>query len=329
MYTSAKTVLSSVAIALVIHVGCSDNPQNPVESTLEDNDPVSIPLSDVASNGPDIVCVGKVILRSSNGGPWEQSWSIDSTTPYFLNRITWTGREYIAMGEGRTLRSVDGLRWSNLNASESLFDDICWNGEKYAGYCTNCVSSGLSISCQTEMSASSDLVQWKGDFFPSVRSTRDIITWTGTEFMLLGIHRTSWIETPSIFISTNGESWVRHSIPSVESMIWDGQRLVGISDDSVFSSDNGRDWEAITGFDEGRNEMIAWSGDLYVLGASKYPYDSLEIMTSPDAIAWTCQFTTSSLYSDIRWCQNRFLSVKNSTILSSTDGLFWVEELVQ
>jgi hypothetical protein len=303
----------------------------------------SIILNAITSDGSDIIGVGNFILRSEGSGAWVKSREVHKTgqNNRQYKHVTWTSEEYIITGYSSTgksnqvLRSVDGILWSNMYCgSICSFGEIGHNGETYVthGYT---IREG-AIYPERWILSSHDLTHWSSHRLPPFHLSLGPAIWTGSQFMFLTQPATYPVYS-CIYISDDGVSWDSYEIPLIGSagldlervMLWDGQRLLGFSGQKILSSVNGIDWEEIGTLTQLQPLNIAYSGTIYVVGGLNPDSLDFEIWSSENALTWTFRYTSDNTFTDIKWCQNRFLAVSRNVVLSSSDGVNWHEESVQ
>jgi hypothetical protein len=163
------------------------------------------------------------------------AWSPGIRSPYgALNSVTWTGTEYVAVGnspdgtEGTVLTSGDGVKWSlqPTNIGEPLFS-IVYNDKMF-------IATGGNGAIYTTDDSRYWTKQTSG-----TKNLLSAVAWNGTQFVIVG-------DNGVILTSSNGYQWVSHYTQtqnSLSNVIWGGTKFIAIgSEGTIISSQDGNTW---------------------------------------------------------------------------------------
>ncbi len=211
------------------------------------------------------------IGRSPDGYRWTEYVMKKNTV---LNSVTWTGWQYVVVGnEGTIYTSPDGTSWTDRSLGEN--DNFNW--------LRSVASNGSIIVAVGET---------RNDFSIN-RSELRSVTWTGSQFVAVGIGRTPDNAYPMLLTSPDGLNWTDRSLPTylnvpLYDVIQAGNKTIAIGYGLSMISTNGQDWtvheipKAIAAF------SLAWSGNK-LLGAGN------GIFVTADGINWQQTFPGNTL----------------------------------
>jgi hypothetical protein len=270
------------------------------------------------------------------------NWTLQkSNTPNHLNSVTWSGKQYVAVGFiGTILTSKDGITWTVQNSGTlTTLYSVAWSGAQFIAVGEGGVIlsspdgvSWTSLSSGTVNRLSS--VIWAGTKFvavgyPGVILTSpdgitwtmqnsgtlnplDSVTWSGAQFVAVGY--------PGIILSSpDGVKWTSQNSGTqfpLNSIIWDGSQFIAVGDDVPLTSPDGVTWtREVSGAPYAPYGMnsIVWSGAQF---ASAGGFG--DVFTSADGITWTSEFSGSdNLLQSICWSGTQFAVVGwNGTVLT-------------
>ena len=312
-------------------------------------------LSDVVwGNGRFIaVRADGVILSSTNGSDWGTVHP--GTNSNGLNGVTWSGTEFVAVGNSEVLKSDDGTTWTPATppALTSL-ESVAWSNTlgMYAAV-------GLNGNIFTSATGSDWTDRSPIEHGPSYEE----VIWDGPQFIAVG-------ELGEIITSSDGVTWTTQTSGSnLQAVIWDGKRFVAVGyEGKVLTSSNGETWTYDSSGDGSDFLLdIAWSGSKYAVGAQTAIYmvdqsgwsdgqwlgatsgcdgmmwsgvqyvgvgsgaGGATILTSPDGDTFSYQDSglgQQSALEDVTWNGvDQYIAVGYyGHIISSPDGAIWSQE---
>ncbi|MCX7747947.1 MAG: dockerin type I domain-containing protein [Clostridia bacterium] len=127
--------------------------------------------------------------------------------------ITYGKNRFVAVGEGCSATSLDGIYW-NVAAAPYTLKDVVYNGEYY-----------LAVGDNGAILSSNDGLSWEKRMGETDNQFRSIV-WTGTEFVIAG-------EKGSIYSTKDGYSLSASDSKVSENLndiIWDGNKLICVGD---------------------------------------------------------------------------------------------------
>ncbi len=282
--------------------------------------------ADVAWSGRELVAVSPTgVFRSLDGFTWEDA-SVPRTG---LRGITWTGSEFVAVGDaGAVVTSPDGVTWEDHSvAIQYELGRVTWTGSELVAVGNNILTSGDGIS-------------WRAWAQQVTSASLSAIAWNGTAFVAVGA-------AGEIVRSPNGIAWTRTREPGgfgrlggLESVVWTGDRFVGLGERNavdlygnpipgsvVVSSPDGVTWSTtIFGVNL---QSVAWNGERFVAVGIALNGGGNELAVSEDAVTWqrlsppgwSCCWGWFA----VAGVPGRFVaSVGPSTLAGSTDGEHWI-----
>lgn len=236
-----------------------------------------------------------------------------------------SGSYFAAQYPGLFLYSYDGLDWEEQ--CDSLWD----------GYVNDLIqANGQFWACggwgddSTVIWASNDGLNWDRYTTTAIRQPESIV-WTGQEFIMEG---RDWADSAkgidawanargAIAASGDGLNWTtRKVLPSKFSdIIWDGNRLIGLRDDTIWISTDGAEWQYKSSphLIEGTTNRVsglAYHDSLYVWACGSL------IFTSEDLVNWMFRYNSHWIKGEsLRWENGRFLAAG----AYSLDGISWFD----
>jgi hypothetical protein len=223
---------------------------------------------------------GGIILTSAN----EETWTYRSAPNNNLNRVAWSGTQWVAVGDGIILTSSNGETWTSQTFPDyavSHLSGITWSGSQWIAVGEKNNQSGVILT-------SSDGKTWTSrSVSPSISGVAPPslsgIACSRSQCVAVG--------TNTILTSSDGKTWISQTLPPIfaglESIAWSGSQWVAVGDDSIIlTSFDGKTWiQQMIANESGAQIMlrdIAWSGSQWmVLGGG--------IITSSDGKTWTYQ----------------------------------------
>ena len=273
------------------------------------------PLNGVIRGGSQYVAVGYAgnILTSTD----TVTWSLQSSgETRWLTDITWSGTQFVAVGQSIILSSHDGLTWIKREQGYSepwpngaYLMGIIWSGSQFVTVGSN---GGLGII------TSPDGVTWSPQTSGTSSTLRDI-AWDGSQFVAVG-------DSGTILTSPGGIDWSAQSsgvTETLEKIIWNGSQFVAVGHyETILTSSDGITWVTQNSSDTSVRALdgIAWDGNQFVVTGS-----GEGLLTSPDGITWTVQDADTK--GDVIWNGSQFIAVdQSSNIYTSPDGLIWTSK---
>jgi hypothetical protein len=291
----------------------------------------------------------------------QTSWTLRNPypTPHWLNGVTWTGSQLVAVGNsGTILTSLDGINWTNRYsgvacnlrgvASSGNFlvavgdsgcvlfsqDGMRWTaGKRLSGYELNAVfrtdSLFLALSSRGQMFSSRDGVTWTSALALDYMDFENIYAgiWTGTHAVALCLSGT-------VLMSSDGVNWtVRKKAISANcySLAWNGSIYVaagcptfGGSGAAICTSTDGIFWTQGASSALSYIYSVAWTGSRFVaVGVPKT--NGCAVLTSPDGETWSeVNAGISKTLNSVVWTGNQAVAVgADGTVLTSADGSAW------
>gem|GEM_PF-1572425 len=267
-----------------------------------------------ASADANVVVVGGggTILRSVNNG---QSWSaVASGTTENLNRVTYTtgaGFNYfVAVGDNGVIRkSTNGTTWTALTSGTT--------------------KRLVSIA---QRSATIHLVAMAEDS-TVLLSHNHGTNWTSIAVNLprpitYGTSGTGYAQDGLRMTTTDGTNWT-YTFPSVSGISGLGYgngRYVALSGVNRMTSPDLVNWSIAT-TPHSHSGVAFGNGLLVSIGAGDFTYSNGFVSVSMDGSRWLSQTTPTRVnLSSVAYGQGKFVAVGfNGTILSSTNGVNWVD----
>jgi len=174
----------------------------------------------------------------------------DTTRRYGLYGATWTGSQFVVVGDsGQILTSPDGIAWSLRNAESGvLLTEIQHDGPLL-------VAAGDGPNIYT----SPDGIAWTKRPLGASYNIRGL-AWTGTKYVAVGFNQTA-------LTSPDGITWTSRPRPTSKTlygMVWTGTELVGVGAGGVVaSSPDGLSWKIDTTLSADLFS-VAWTGKALV-----------------------------------------------------------------
>jgi hypothetical protein len=262
-------------------------------------------LTGIAWSGTQFVAVGCCsVMTSPDGLAWQVAVQEGGygeqvgphTMPYQwqLERITWGGSQFVAVGYQTGARrdrpliatSPDGATWTERAVPDSTHRivDVAWSGHRFVAV-GSAILTSTDGATWTDLSAS-DSASWTA------------VTWTGSLFIAAG--------GKALTTSPDGVTWTKRALPvqSLGDVAGSGDRLVAVAFDSIFTSQDGVTWSSYKPPLPGFWKAVTWSGSQFV-AVGQHGI----IVTSPDGITWTQRPAPRGMFSDVAWSGTRFVAV--------------------
>jgi serine/threonine protein kinase/photosystem II stability/assembly factor-like uncharacterized protein len=308
-------------------------------------------LGGIASSGSSYVACGAGFLNrapllfSKDG----QTWTRLMFQAPDLEAVTWTGKEYVAVGRAGTIavsRSGDS-EWSRLAAGNSRFYGIASNHGT-----TVVVGTGGSIV------SSDNATRWMARE-SGVSENLAGITWADSRWVVVG-------DAGTVLVSTDAIRWERRKCATsqnLQTVCWTGGRLVAAgTSGTAWISEDGEMWQPVAsgtpqniqaiqkGHDgtlvamcdrgmvlSSSDEGMTWRSSIrsvtqnMLLGIAASPDHLVSvgeggvILRSEDGVRWEAVNSgTSTTLNRVAWAGDQFIAVGfNGTILTSGDGMEW------
>jgi photosystem II stability/assembly factor-like uncharacterized protein len=274
-------------------------------------------LYDAAWNGKRLVVVGEggFIATSDNDTVWRER---NSETSAILRSVVWTGSIFIAVGQrGETLASSDGINWKEGGSADDDLYSIIWNGQLAIasgdnGMITRSSISGDSVhwanreitntklrinamACNNNINnrlyvavgnlglilTSTNLSDWTSIKVDGVDRDLYSITWTGSEFIIVGEGNMSYC---ACLTSKDGKNWtVTCAEPGAPlySVVWSGNAVIAVGYGIVKKTLNG-DWERMYSSNTALHSVITKGNQLIAVGAG-----GCILKSSDSGVTWT------------------------------------------
>jgi photosystem II stability/assembly factor-like uncharacterized protein len=274
-------------------------------------------LYDAAWNGKRLVVVGEggFIATSDNDTVWRER---NSETSAILRSVVWTGSIFIAVGQrGETLASSDGINWKEGGSADDDLYSIIWNGQLAiasgdngmitrssisgdsvhwanreitntklrinAMACNNNINNRLYVAVgeQGLILTSTDFSYWVSIKVDGVDRDLYSITWTGSEFIIVGEGNMSYC---ACLTSKDGKNWtVTCAEPGAPlySVVWSGNAVIAVGYGIVKKTLNG-DWERMYSSNTALHSVITKGNQLIAVGAG-----GCILKSSDSGVTWT------------------------------------------
>jgi photosystem II stability/assembly factor-like uncharacterized protein len=274
-------------------------------------------LYDAAWNGKRLVVVGEggFIATSDNDTVWRER---NSETSAILRSVVWTGSIFIAVGQrGETLASSDGINWKEGGSADDDLYSIIWNGQLAiasgdngmitrssisgdsvhwanreitntklrinAMACNNNINNRLYVAVGTLglILTSTNLSDWTSIKVDGVDRDLYSITWTGSEFIIVGEGNMSYC---ACLTSKDGKNWtVTCAEPGAPlySVVWSGNAVIAVGYGIVKKTLNG-DWERMYSSNTALHSVITKGNQLIAVGAG-----GCILKSSDSGVTWT------------------------------------------
>lgn len=275
-----------------------------------------------------------ILFLTSSKVHAQSEWTqMNSGVTKNLCAVTWTGKKFIAVGDGVILSSSDGKLWNKVNTGlDTLnclhnilsFDE--GNNIIAVGY-KQVLTSPDGITWTNQTNATSDSL-----FFSD-------ILWTGNKFVSGGLD--------GIYTSRDGIKWSlcetpeNYKSPYVRGIAWSGDLFIVVDDHYVCTSTDGENWEVCD--EPWYVNTITWTGSKFIAVTL---YD--QVMSTTDGKTWSEPIklpdtyiryssfnkkTRSASKGKIRWTGKELIYVGNAYvdtpnvykcyICTSPDGEIW------
>lgn len=257
------------------------------------------------------------IVNSTDGIIWTP---VDTTISNTLNRIIWTGNQYIAVGRnGYIVTSSDGNTWTqSISGADFELSDIAFNGKIF-----------LAGGWDSQLLFSKDAVHWEQIAVDIQRVYG--IAWGNGKCVITGLPNFPVIRDPFLY-SDDGLYWKvntksKQYIP--KSIGYDKNKELFIAyasdvkeNNVILSSNDGLTWNVGTNSFNLKNinsTKTATNGVVYVL------IEEGKIITSNDKINWNgVNFELQSDLNSVIWSGKQFVAVGyDGQIITSSDGFKW------
>lgn len=248
--------------------------------------PVKGGFAGIGSKKTDGYADGSYAIFTADGVKWSYKLIGTSFVGEFTGVAT-DGKRTVAVGhQGSVVYTDNGVKWHSANPfswrdsfGRTSLHDVVWGANKFVA-----VGSGGVYTSTNGVSWKKEKVAFKDQYGQLSK-----ILWTGKFFVASD-------QSYGVYTSKDGVSWSKVESVSkwdywLQSMIWDGKRVVGAF--QVYNNGNqyikimqttdGKKWTEL-----GKLNVIvvdlAWNGKSYVAAD---PYNASNIWTSKDAKKWT------------------------------------------
>lgn len=283
----------------------------------------------VAWNGTMWVAGGtdaaNYLVYSQDGITWQSCQGDLNRT----NTIHWNGELWVAGTDGlgsapSVIYSTDGITWNQGDAPLTFVtvEKVTYNGDLWVAVGTHGAGSRILYS--------QDGMNWSTALGANLTDTGRDVIWNGQGWIAIG-------SDGAIVISPDGITWSAPTTPSPlpggRTLGWNNTLVVaGGSGGGVvaYSTDNGDNWTAGTGYTGADARSIIWNGRRWV--ATSALGGPPNIFYSDDGITWTLgtQLTppvgplSGLAWSGSRWVATGGITGPSAAPLYSDDGITWV-----
>jgi len=194
-----------------------------------------------------------------------------------LGGVSWTGSQFVAVGEGGTIvTSPDGITWTlQASGTPNQLAAVGASGTRLV----------VTESNSTMVLTSPDGVTWTSR--PTSNSVQSLggVAGSGTQFVVVG---TTTTFAGAVLTSPDGVSWTAQDAgvsSGLSGVVWSGTQFVAVGG-AIATSPDGVTWTERTNPYPGEFlSSVAWSGTQFVAAAGSHA----AILTSPDGVTWTLQ----------------------------------------
>ena len=310
------------------------------------------PLRDIAWNGQLYVSVGNdAVITSADG----ENWSSESRIPGGMS-IVWDGVRFVIATRGGSIwTSSDGSAWAEqADGARYVLNKIVWTGKEYiAGGWTFVASNDLHIwreqteplgreihdiafNGERQVAVGDSGVffrdstgQWQSAEFHG--ATLSGITWDGARFVGVG-------KMGSVWSSSDGMSWrslgTVYTRQAINGFAEGAGLIVAVGDAAtVLTSTDGVAWTRREINTDADLKAVVWgAGQFIAVGKwSLADGDKTSVYTSVDGISWETRPTNlvGRTFSNILWDGSRYVAVScDGTVITSTDGANWASQVM-
>ena len=261
--------------------------------------------------------VPSVVFRSRNGTVWTGTATKHQGE---INGATWTGSEYIAVGEdGLIATSTQGTDWQlQQQAEQTNLYTVRWLGDEF-----------FAIGYLGASMRSSNGIDWTpaviGDPFASWGGVARANTSVGERTVVVGY-------AGAVRVSADREHWNPSQMTPAPGNIYmndvafGGGKFVAVGDlGTIYTSPDGDAWTWRPTATVTALNTVVYNGSMFV--AVGYDLWGGVILSSPDGIAWTVRYSTTdpALHGprDVVWTGDAFVAAVASVAMASADGITW------
>ncbi len=249
-------------------------------------------LYSVATSGSRFVAVGDspaprrdwspseaIVVTSTDGATWTvQHRSGSGSTFSQLNKVIWTGTQFVAVGHDEfltvslplpryalILTSPDGISWTQRAPRQ-----VDVGGAGMPGMASIAASESLVVAVgnwgRPAAWTSTDAEVWTRHLVssPELRQLADV-TWGNGRFVAVGLPDSS-AQAPAIFSSVDGIAWQQHAgdepLPTFNAVTTGVNRHLAVGSTHRATSADGRVWNVMPSADCGNG--VLWDGTRYV-----------------------------------------------------------------
>jgi photosystem II stability/assembly factor-like uncharacterized protein len=198
----------------------------------------------LAPSGLNVVAVGGsftssgfgpvIYLSTNSGATWSQQTLPSTTTARGLNAVTYTGSQWVAVGDNGTIyTSLNGTTWLRRNvvaAANTFFYSVTQNSSLIVAVGIGYNSSGSSSA---EIWTSPTGIAWTRRTVPGLYGVTSVV-WTGSNFVAV-------TEGGTALTSPDGITWKTQDTgitQALKSIAWDGTQVLAVGTSGlVLSSD--------------------------------------------------------------------------------------------
>lgn len=286
-------------------------------------DPIffSILLRSIAGNGGQLVVVGEdysdrfdmwspVLLTSADGIAWSRPDFPAAPDPSHvqLSAVIWAMNRFVATGS-YLLTSHDGVTWSKNDSVRG--NSLASNGEL------------VVVADDIGLFLSSDLETWSTAPSPV---TDGHMGWAGDRFWLAGSCAACLDHEPSLWSSTDGESWERISLDApIELRAFNshGSRLVAVGGGTA-ATDDGERWQtSCSHLSSGLSGITTDGGRMVAVGTG-----GEVLSTAQDGVWQRVLWGGTDRLEDVAWGPAGFVAVGGDVVLTSIDGEHWTKRSI-
>jgi hypothetical protein len=274
-------------------------------------------LHDVTATEDGYLAVGSHVLYSTDGVNWEKVR--ENERPW--TNVAYHNGQFVAIDGTSLFQSSDGVNWQTYHFSDGTyyFRDIVTSNEKLVV----CASKDMEVAILTSEEDDS----WSVKTFPELKHfVLERGASNGSQIVLIA-DKILYQAEYRLLIFDDGHTWnVADLKYRIENIIWDGQKYMAVSSNSIITSTDGYNWQHEYNLGSYASRIV-FSGSYYVR------WNTYSIYGSTDGVNWKWHYNRNVVkyrnwIRNIRWCGDRFIAVGDDIILTSVDGQNWEEAVL-
>src|SRR6185295_15910920 len=120
----SKTIICLCLISVLLFMLGCDNPVAPRDAWNLVTSGTTRDLYSITWTGTQFVAVGNVVLTSPDGTVWTKQDSV----LHSVYSVTWTGTQLVAVGGNAIYTSQDGVKWAVKDTGNYALKSVIWTG---------------------------------------------------------------------------------------------------------------------------------------------------------------------------------------------------------